>query len=417
MATGAPASPQISVNPNPSGTVLWICTDEIRSSFILNEVKHHATRFREVVLVSKSPLDLAELKDFPVRNVVCAGKAASIYSLPALLTFCLQDLFSVYSSMAYLKRWRYLLAYLRQANARAGELAQAIKNSPSSHVFLSYWFADWALVLSLLKKKKQITEFFSRAHGRDLFEYREPVTGKLPFRRLQLSQCSGVFSVSDAGTRYLKDRYPDFASKISTLYLGTADHGTNPFHHDQLFTVATCARIRDVKRIHLVPEILKKLGFPVKWIHIGDENLNATNDPTIPVYIRNKESLKDFKNIETEFTGSISNDAIYDIYREKPVNLFLNLSTAEGLPVVLMEAISMGIPVLATDVGGCREVVTDETGWLIPADFEVQDAAEFISEFRQSPMNDFSFRESTRRYWQQHFVAKDNYEKLIRAIC
>jgi glycosyltransferase involved in cell wall biosynthesis len=43
-------------------------------------------------------------------------------------------------------------------------------------------------------------------------------------------------------------------------------------------------------------------------------------------------------------------------------------SFAEGLPVVLMEALASGRPVITTFVAGIPELVVDgENGWLIPA--------------------------------------------------
>jgi colanic acid/amylovoran biosynthesis glycosyltransferase len=42
-------------------------------------------------------------------------------------------------------------------------------------------------------------------------------------------------------------------------------------------------------------------------------------------------------------------------------------SFAEGLPVVIMEALALGRPVLATYVAGIPELVGDDCGWLIPA--------------------------------------------------
>ncbi|WP_294062485.1 glycosyltransferase [Sphingomonas sp.] len=42
-------------------------------------------------------------------------------------------------------------------------------------------------------------------------------------------------------------------------------------------------------------------------------------------------------------------------------------SFAEGLPVVLMEALALGRAVIATAVAGIPELVDEETGWLIPA--------------------------------------------------
>ena len=42
-------------------------------------------------------------------------------------------------------------------------------------------------------------------------------------------------------------------------------------------------------------------------------------------------------------------------------------SFAEGLPVVIMEALALGRPVIATSISGIPELVDRETGWIIPA--------------------------------------------------
>jgi glycosyltransferase involved in cell wall biosynthesis len=47
---------------------------------------------------------------------------------------------------------------------------------------------------------------------------------------------------------------------------------------------------------------------------------------------------------------------------------FLLTSLREGLPMVLIEAAACGLPAVATDVAGTREIVVDgQTGWLAPA--------------------------------------------------
>jgi glycosyltransferase involved in cell wall biosynthesis len=42
-------------------------------------------------------------------------------------------------------------------------------------------------------------------------------------------------------------------------------------------------------------------------------------------------------------------------------------SFAEGLPVVLMEALALGKPVVATSIAGIPELVDETNGWLVPA--------------------------------------------------
>jgi glycosyltransferase involved in cell wall biosynthesis len=224
-----------------------------------------------------------------------------------------------------------------------------------------------------------------------------------------------LFSVSQNGADYLKQKYPQFAFKIHTSYLGTEDNGNNKLQTESLFTIVSCAKIRNIKRIFLIPEILKKLDFPVKWIHLGDENLSA-NDPTKDRYIQNKKSLEKFDKIEVLCKGNLSNEEIFKFYKETPVHLFLSVSETEGLPVSIMEAISFGIPVMATDVGGCREIVNETTGILIPKDFSNDKAAELIKNFKNSSLNGMENRKKIRNFWLNHFEVNTNYRLFFNQL-
>ena len=66
-----------------------------------------------------------------------------------------------------------------------------------------------------------------------------------------------------------------------------------------------------------------------------------------------------------EFTGALGQDVIPGLYREADV--FCLPAYAEGLPTVLLEAMSAGLPVVATHVMGVPELVEPErSGLLIP---------------------------------------------------
>jgi glycosyltransferase involved in cell wall biosynthesis len=47
-------------------------------------------------------------------------------------------------------------------------------------------------------------------------------------------------------------------------------------------------------------------------------------------------------------------------------DVFVNSSTSEGVSLTILEAMAAGLPVVATEVGGTPEVVTDECGYLVP---------------------------------------------------
>jgi len=65
------------------------------------------------------------------------------------------------------------------------------------------------------------------------------------------------------------------------------------------------------------------------------------------------------------FAGSVGQDRIRDFYRAADV--FAMASFAEGIPVVLMEAMAMEIPVVATGINGIPELIRDGVdGLLVP---------------------------------------------------
>ena len=61
-------------------------------------------------------------------------------------------------------------------------------------------------------------------------------------------------------------------------------------------------------------------------------------------------------------------------------SLFINVSESEGVPVSIMEALSCGLPIIATNVGGVSEIVDAHVGVLIDKDFVFNDVSHAISE-------------------------------------
>jgi glycosyltransferase involved in cell wall biosynthesis len=91
--------------------------------------------------------------------------------------------------------------------------------------------------------------------------------------------------------------------------------------------------------------------------------------------------------------------------------------SGEGLPLVALEAMSSGLPVVATNVGGIAEVMDEHCGKLIPAD-EPEDMAKAILELSKT---DFAAakpvvrRIAERRFsWEENVKAlTEIYEELI----
>jgi glycosyltransferase involved in cell wall biosynthesis len=303
-----------------------------------------------------------------------------------------------------------IIKFEREKGIKTPHNSPLIPNS-SSLVAYSFWFYD-CIYLAWMRKKGWIKKAVTRAHSGDLYEDHGSIRNKILFRNFQFQNLDGIYPISKMGADYFINKYPKFKDKIVTHYLGTKRHeNTSTLCSDKPFTIVSCASFRHHKRIHKIAEMLQHIDFPIRWFHIGEERLES-KDPKIEEFKVNKEKLKSKTNIEYISLGLMSNEEIFEFYQKEHVNLFVSLSAVEGVPVSIMEAISFGIPVLSTDVGGCREIVTEKTGILIPLETEIQAIAKMITEFRDSPINSTQFRKGVRKFWEQHFDAEKNYEKI-----
>jgi glycosyltransferase involved in cell wall biosynthesis len=310
----------------------------------------------------------------------------------------------------YLRSFLLLKSYLLQQIYRSEVLIKQLTNKTidaKNTVHYSYWTEDWALSLSVLKKQKHIKKAVSRVHGYDLFLERRK-DNYIPFRHFQLKQLNTVTAVSLAAYNYLKNNYSQYDFKFSLYPLGIEDNGIGSFSEENIFSLVSCSNVINIKRVELVAEALKHITFPIKWVHFGDGNM----------MLELKEKVKKLpKNVEIELKGRVANRDILDFYKTKSVNLFIHLSITEGgIPVAIQEAASFGVPTLGCKIGGVSEIVNEETGLLIDVDTPAKVIAEHITRFRASQKNTKLFRESTRAFVLENFLAEKNHKKFINNI-
>lgn len=99
------------------------------------------------------------------------------------------------------------------------------------------------------------------------------------------------------------------------------------------------------------------------------------------------------------FLGFIPNAEIY----LKAFSLFLLTSVKEGLPYVLLEAAAAEVPIIATDVGGIPDIMSDESRGHIIAPKDPNALATAIEEVMENP--DFK-SEKAREHTQSGFTLK-----------
>jgi glycosyltransferase involved in cell wall biosynthesis len=88
------------------------------------------------------------------------------------------------------------------------------------------------------------------------------------------------------------------------------------------------------------------------------------------------------------------------------LDLFVSSSLWEGFPTVLLEAMAVGVPVVATDVSGSRELVQDGvTGRLVPPRNPVR-LAEAILAMLEDPEHAQAMAQSAHRYAAQFTIER-----------
>lgn len=142
----------------------------------------------------------------------------------------------------------------------------------------------------------------------------------------------------------------------------------------------------------------------MEWIHFGDG----------PERSRIEQMARPGQgNLRIHMMGNVPNEMVLEFYRGKPVSAFVNLSTTEGLPMSIMEALSFDIPVLATDVGGVSEIVGEErgSGALVRVDASIE---EILGTLRGLLENRGALH--PRRVWETLCDASKNGTQVVRIL-
>jgi len=274
------------------------------------------------------------------------------------------------------------------------------------YLLYCYWGDEFTTMACLLQTMNSNLSVICRVHGIDVYEERTRLK-HIQFRYFQLKHLKAMFSVSQAGADYLKKRYPEFADKIKVSYLGTAEVKLNPIPNKQRLELITCALLRNIKRLDLIVEILKHVKAPTRWTYAG-------GGPGFEEFKQKCKSLP--SHIETDLRGMLTETEIRKLYEERPLHYYISVSSTEGLPVAMMESISSGIPVVSTNAGGCKEIVTEETGILIPVDFKPEEVANMLDDLYLSYDYSLEKRKSIHNVWNKKINATHNYTEFYREI-
>lgn len=344
-------------------------TGSIESPFFTNEISAFVNNFDEVFVIGYSG-DKKKCNQISKRlNFKYAFVNTQILN-PKELANLLRWMKEDYATHEYkkttgitlkkLKMKLYIMLYCIYW-MRIEKLIGNYMNDEDEYYVYSFWLSRPAFGAACLSLKyNQVKRAVSRTHRYDLYE-EENALGYLPFRKLISENIDTIyFSSKDTLYYFNSKNYSNKKSpKYKLSYLGTYDHGMKIVNQNKrTIVIATCSFIIQRKRLDLIIKLIKELSIlcDVTWIHIGD----GENEDHIK-----KLAEDELVNVQYDFLGKMEDDDIFDTYKRYDVDYFVNLSDSEGVPVSIIEALSMGIPVIARDVGGIADAVDDSDGILI----------------------------------------------------
>jgi glycosyltransferase involved in cell wall biosynthesis len=254
----------------------------------------------------------------------------------------------------------------------AGILAYKLRQNSIDH--LHNHIANSSCTVAMLAATISGGTFSFTLHGPHIFF--EPHRWRLDekIRQAQFVSCISHFCRSQA----MLFVSPDHWAKLKIIHCGVEPDLFTPVQHegsgDRLLYVG---RLAAMKGLPVLFESLSKLRQKYSNVHltvVGDGGERRDIEA-----IAQQLGVADL----IDFVGYKSQTEVREYLQQ--TDIFVLPSFAEGVPVVLMEAMAAGVPVVTTRIAGVPELVEQgESGWLVPPG-DVEALVDGLSQLIESP--------------------------------
>lgn len=284
---------------------------------------------------------------------------------------------------------------------------------PGQRTILYFYWNDYKPLLFLMNRRRlNNTQMISRIHGIDFYNERIS-TGRQAFKRLN-RRLGFLALLSETARAYYIKNLDRRCSNAIVAPLGVEnDFGPGSYAKGAVFRLCSCSRVVGLKRLELIIESLALISdFEVEWSHFGD----GDDMPKIEELALEKLGPK--PNIRYHMAGRFSYSQLHENYRTHSYDCFVLTSETEGVPVAIMEAMSYGIPVIATSVGGVPEMLWGSGNILLAPDPAPREVAAAFKNIRELPDDKAkALREENISIWRDKYDAGQNYRRFADAVC
>lgn len=183
---------------------------------------------------------------------------------------------------------------------------------------------------------------------------------------------------------------------------------------DRYFKIINVGGISPRKNQLLIAETVRNLITEdslskILFVHIGKLALNEVYGRKFNEYIIKNHLRENFVSL-----GELNHAELYELYRFMDIMIVSSLS--EGIPLVLVESLKNGKPLITTKVGGIEEIILDRINGLLinPNVKEMRDA---ILSLHDDPKLFAAISENAKVTYSDKFDYDKNMNKLEKLFC
>lgn len=386
--------------------------------FFADEVKYWAdSSFESIYISPEHPAGKARSLP-PTLKLLASRKPRPkiLFAIRAIVSkLYWSELYSLFRtgrlSMLTIKSSLSVVARTYREIARLQSVLKMIKDKP---VVYTYWNDVAFYAACLLKSKGAVAAVVSRTHGFDIYENRYPGS-YAPLKRSLSPVADQIFSLTESAKSYYNQKYGFPVDSISLAPLGVPLLKSSVEKYSGstviIVSISSCIRLKRIDKIIQAVAIFAQLnpGKKVKWIHVGDGILRKK------LTSQASSVARAVPNFDFQFCGQMENHEVRSLLEQRYIDLIVNASETEGVPVALMEAMSFGIPAIAPNVGGISTLVTEDSGYLLGENPTSEEIAHAIEQYFNDPLRAFK-RVKAREMIVGFFSAEKNYKEFVRAI-
>ena len=211
------------------------------------------------------------------------------------------------------------------------------------------------------------------------------------------SKLDSILFVAEGTRRTFVEAYPQFADKMRVIpnilpqdrirESASDDDAERIFTDPNRIHIVSVGRVARQKAFERIPEVLDGLGTlsqRIEWSVIGD-------GPDLP-RLREELETKGLQDC-VRFIGARNNP--FPLVRQ--ADLYVLMSLYESQPMVVMEALTLGVPVLSTDFASVRELLGNKPFGVI-CENSVAGLTDSLRRLLESPKEIQSMQQSAKEY-------------------